>query len=86
MKTCMLLIAACGCASCAAVAAGATSKMADFGTPDESSVVMGTPPKGLKALADDPRYRARHYEIGIPEGEYWWGGEVLEGQIGRAHV
>ena len=79
MKTCMLLIAACGCASCAAVAAGATSKMADFGTPDESSVVMGTPPKGLKALADDPRYRARHYEIEIPEGEYWWGGEVLEG-------
>ena len=33
----------------------------------------------ISTLADDPRYRARHYEIDIPDGEYWWGGEVLEG-------
>lgn len=58
----------------------AETKQPNLGdTPDESSVVMGTPPKGPESIKSDPRYTARHYEIEIPEGEYWWGGEVLEG-------
>ena len=74
MKTCLTFAAA-----LVALAAGAEiEKSNPFATPDESSVVMGTPPKGAESLAADPRYRARHYEIDIPEGEYWWGGEVLE--------
>ena len=56
MKTCKLLVAACGCVLAA------------------QAVEIPS-----AALAADPRYRARHYEIDIPEGEYWWGGEVLEG-------
>ena len=56
MKTCSLLVAACGCVLAAQAA----------------EIPSAT-------LAADPRYKARHYEIEIPEGEYWWGGEVLEG-------
>ena len=63
----------------AALGAAAETAKANFATPDESSVVMGTPPAGTEKLTADPRYKARHYEIDIPEGEYWWGGEVLEG-------
>ena len=75
MKTCLAFAAA-----LVALAAGAEPEKSNpFATPDESSVVMGTPPKGAESLVADPRYRARHYEIDIPEGEYWWGGEVLEG-------
>ena len=44
MKTCKLLVAACGCALAAQAAE-------------------------ISTLAADPRYRARRYEIDIPEGE-----------------
>ena len=54
MKTCLTFAAA----LVALVAGAEPEKSNPFATPDESSVVMGTPPKGAESLVADPRYRA----------------------------
>ena len=48
-------------------------------TPDESSVVMGSPAAVVAAKDGDIRTESAKFEIPILPDEYWWGGEVLEG-------
>ena len=48
-------------------------------TPDESSVVMGSPAAIAAAKDGDVRTASAKFEIPILPDEYWWGGEVLEG-------
>ena len=48
-------------------------------TPDESSVVMGSPTVIAAAKDGDVRTASAKFEIPILPDECWWGGEVLEG-------
>jgi len=52
----------------------------DAKTPDESSVVMGTPQATVAATDTRGITTSKRFEIPIAADEFWWGGEVLEGR------